>query len=86
VAFQGAEEKQPALRRILIPKTAVHQRDGRDVVWIARDGRVEKRAVTVAAPRGDEVTVSAGLTGSERVVVEGADKLVEGARITEAKR
>src|SRR6266704_3133870 len=61
VAFQGAEEKQPARRSILIPKTAVQQRDGRDVVWVARDGHVEKRAVTVAAPRGDEVTVSAGL-------------------------
>ncbi len=86
VAFQGAEEKQPARRSILIPKTAVQQRDGRDVVWVARDGHVEKRAVTVAAPRGDEVTVSAGLNGGERLVVEGADKLADGNRITEAKQ
>jgi RND family efflux transporter MFP subunit len=85
VAFQGAEEKQPALRSIRIPKTAVHQRDGREVVWVARDGRVEKRAVT-AAPRGEEVTVTAGLNGGERVVVEGADQLADGARITESKR
>src|SRR5213596_1087423 len=75
VAFQGGDEKQPALRSILIPKTAVQQRDGRDVVWIAQDGRVEKRAVTVTAPRGDEITVTAGLNGGERLVVEGADKL-----------
>src|SRR2546428_2182247 len=86
VAFQGAEGKQPALRSILIPKTAVQQRDGRDVVWVARDGHVEKRAVTVAAPRGDEVTVAAGLNGGETVVVDGAEKLADGARITEAKR
>src|SRR5437016_5001927 len=83
VAFQGAEEKQPTLRSILIPKTAVHQRDGRDVVWIARDDHVEQRAVTVAGSRGDEVTVTAGLNGGERLVVEGADKLVVGNRITE---
>ena len=86
VAFQGAEEKQPTLRTILIPKTAVHQRDGRDVVWIARDDHVEQCAVTVAGSRGDEVTVTAGLNGGERLVVEGADKLVVGNRITEAKR
>ncbi len=86
VAFQGAEETQPARRSIMIPKTAIQQRDGRDVIWIARAGRVEKRAVTVGAPRGDEVSVVAGLDGGESVVVEGADKLADGARITEAKR
>jgi len=86
VAFQGAEERQTARQSIMIPKSAIQQRDGRDVVWIARDGRVEKRAVTVTAPRGDEVTLTAGLNGGERVVVEGADKLADGDRITEAKR
>jgi RND family efflux transporter MFP subunit len=86
VAFQGAEEKQPASRNIVIPKAAIQQRDGRDVIWIARDGRVEKRAVTVGTRRSDEVTIAAGLTGGEKVVVEGADKLADGARITEAKR
>jgi len=86
VAFQGAEEKQPARRSIMIPKSAIRQRDGRDVIWIARAGRVEQRAVTVGTPRGDEVTVVAGLLGGERVVVEGADKLADGARITEANR
>src|SRR5436190_1807992 len=86
VAFQGAEDKQPAVRSLLIPKTAVQQRDGRDVVWIAQDGHVEKRAVTVTAPRGDDVTITAGLNGGEKVVVEGAEKLADGARIMETKR
>jgi RND family efflux transporter MFP subunit len=86
VAFQGADDKPSASRNIVIPKAAVQQRDGRDVIWIARDGRVEKRAVTVETRRGDEVTVTAGLNGGEKVVVEGADKLADGARITEANR
>jgi len=86
VAFQGAEETQPARRSIMIPKTAIRQRDGRDVVWIVRDGRVEQRLLTVGARRGDEVSVAAGLNGGETVVVDGADKLADGARITEAKR
>ena len=86
VAFQGADDKQSASRNLVIPKAALQQRDGRDVIWIARDGRVEKRAVTVGTRRGDEVTVTAGLNGGEKVVVEGADKLADGARITEANR
>jgi RND family efflux transporter MFP subunit len=86
VAFQGAEEKQPAGRSILIPKTAIRQRDGRDVVWIVRDGRAERRAVTAGTMRGDEALVTAGLNGGEKVVVEGADNLSDGVRITEAKR
>ena len=86
VAFQGAGEAQAANRSITIPKTTVRQRDGRDVVWIVRDGRVERRAVAVGATLGDEAIIAAGLTGGERVVVEGWDNLTEGVRVTEAKR
>ena len=56
------------------------------MVWIVRDGRVERRAVAVGATLGDEAIIAAGLTGGERVVVEGWDNLTEGVRVTEAKR
>lgn len=86
VAFQGSGEAAPASRSITIPKTAVREADGKSVVWIVRDGRAERRAITVAAKGGDEVTIAAGLSGGERVVVEGAESLVEAARVMEAKR
>ena len=86
VAFQGAGEGPAASRSILVPKAAVRQRDGRDVVWITRDGRVERRAVTVGAKNGNEVTIAAGLSGGEQVVVEGPADLAEGARVSEAKK
>jgi RND family efflux transporter MFP subunit len=87
VAFQGnMEETAPAARSLAIPKTAVYERDGRSVVWLVRDGRVESRAVTVGAQNGDEITIAAGLNSGERVVVEGAEGLVDGRRVTEAKR
>jgi len=47
---------------------------------------VEKRAVSVTEPRGDEVTVSDGFKGGKRLVVEETDKLDDGIRITEAKQ
>jgi len=86
VAFQSSGEAAAAQRSPTIPKAAVRQRDGRDIVWIVRDGRVERRAVTVGTARGDQVTIAAGVRGGDRVVVEGPDNLAEGARVTEAKR
>jgi HlyD family secretion protein len=86
VAFQSAGETTAAQRSVTIPKAAIRQREGRDIVWLVRDGRVERRAVTLGAARGDEVAVAAGVSGGDRVVVEGADNLAEGASVTEAKQ
>ena len=86
VAFQSAGNGQPAARNIAVPKIAVRQRDGRDMVWVVRDDRVERRAVTLGATRGDEVTIEAGLNDGEKIVVEGPADLTDAARVTEAKR
>jgi HlyD family secretion protein len=72
--------------RIVLPKAAVRQRDGRVVVWVVREGRVERRAVTLGGTQGDEATISAGLSSGERVVVEGGENLSENATVTEEKR
>jgi HlyD family secretion protein len=93
VAFQnGARsaseaEQASAKASITIPRSAVRQSDGRDVVWIVREGKVERRAITVGANQpGDQVEVSAGLNGGEKVVLEGASNLTEGAPVTEGKQ
>ena len=88
-AFQstGGTGAAPAANRsAIIPKAAVRQRDGRDVVWLVREGRAERRAVAVGTTRGDEVTIVAGLSGGDRVVVEGPDNLADNTRVTETKR
>jgi RND family efflux transporter MFP subunit len=86
VAFQGAGDGSAAARSVTIPKTAIVRQDSRDVVWIVRDNRLERRAVTTAGARGDEVVITGGLSGGERVVVEGPADLVDGARVTEKKK
>ncbi|HVP11077.1 MAG TPA: efflux RND transporter periplasmic adaptor subunit [Phycisphaerae bacterium] len=86
VAFQGGGEATAARPGLTIPKAAVRQRDGRDIVWIVRNGRVERRAVTVGTTRRDEVTIAAGLSGGDRVVMDGPDTLAEGVKVTEAKQ
>ena len=80
------EPRAAARGNMTVPKSAIRQRDGRDVVWVVRDGRAEQRAVTVGTTRGDDVAIAAGLSGGEKIVVDRTDHLAEGARVTEEKR
>jgi HlyD family secretion protein len=85
VVFQGASDAQATARSITIPKSAVRQRDGKEVVWVVQGGRAERRAITTGSTRGDEVTISAGLNGGERIVIDPVENLADGP-VTEAKR
>jgi RND family efflux transporter MFP subunit len=87
VAFRGSKDEAPAdARRVVIPKEAVQQENGRTVVWVVRDGRAERRAITISTVAGEDANVIAGLSGGERLVIEGAKVLVEGMHVKEAKR
>ena len=86
VAVQSAAETKTTPRSLTVPKSVVRQLNGNDFVWAVRDGRVVRRAVILGATRGDEVSVAAGLNGGEKIVLDGADKLIEGSRVTEGKR
>lgn len=85
VAFQRADAEPAAENHVTIPRAAVQQRAGRDIVWVVRDGRLERRAVTLGAIQGDQVSIVAGLSDGERIVTAGPDSLVEGAAVAEAK-
>ncbi|MBI3117583.1 MAG: efflux RND transporter periplasmic adaptor subunit, partial [Candidatus Hydrogenedentes bacterium] len=81
----SAGEAAPEQRRITVPKTAVHQRAGREMVWVVREGRVEERAVGLDADDGDNAVIAAGLEAGEVVVIEGPENLEKGARVTVEK-
>jgi RND family efflux transporter MFP subunit len=85
VAFRATDDAKavPASESVIIPKAAIQNRDNRDVVWVVRDGRVERRAVTIAQTNGDESTIAAGLSGGEKIVVNPPAALADGARISE---
>ncbi|MCA9286531.1 MAG: efflux RND transporter periplasmic adaptor subunit [Phycisphaerales bacterium] len=86
VAFRSAEEPETGQApTILLPAAAVSSRDGRDVVWVLRDGKVERRAVTIGERRNDQATILAGLNGGERVVVDAPPTLTDGASVKEAR-
>lgn len=68
---------------VIIPKDAVLSRDGRDVVFVVRDGRAERRAVTVSDTQGDDSMLSAGVTAGEKVVVGAPANLQDGMTVKE---
>ncbi len=88
VAFQAPATPATGTgaRAVVVPRPAVRSRDGRDIVWVAHDGRVTSRAVTIAAKNGDEITLATGLAGGEIIVIEGPDDLADGTPIAEMKK
>jgi RND family efflux transporter MFP subunit len=86
VAFREAAGAAPAAARpVLVPKAAIRQQDGRDVVLVVQGGRAERRAVTVTSTSANETEISAGLAAGERVVVEGPSDLTDGTIVKENK-
>jgi HlyD family secretion protein len=85
VAFHEAAGAKPVSNRaVTLPKTAVQQQNGRDVVLVVQNGRVERRAVTITSTGVDGAVIGTGLTAGERVVVDWPAGLVEGAAVREA--
>src|SRR5690349_3622478 len=54
--------------RIRVPAVAVERAGSDAFVWVARDGRAERRAVTVGAESEGQVEVLAGVTSGEELV------------------
>lgn len=54
---------------LVVPRTAVTERDGQHVVTVDVDGEHEERAVTVGAGNDDSVQVVSGLSAGDHVVL-----------------
>jgi RND family efflux transporter MFP subunit len=66
---------------VLIPNAAVHQVDGRQVVFVVRQGVLERRTVSVGAASGSDVEVTAGVAAGDEVVVTSTAALRDGHRV-----
>ena len=70
---------------VIVPKNAVLNRDGRDVVFVVQDGHAERRAVTVSDTQGDDSVLSAGVSAGEKVIVNAPADLQDGMAVKEKK-
>jgi HlyD family secretion protein len=84
VAFRGEAVAGPAAAaEVLVPRSAIRQDAGKDVVMVVQGGRAERRAVTVSGTTDSEAALSAGLAQGERVVVDGPKDLSDGTTVKE---
>jgi len=81
VTFLGEETgAAKAAARVLAPHDVVRQENGQPVVFLYRDGKVERRAVRVGATQGNDVEIIAGVADGDRLVV-GSEPLKDGQRV-----
>ena len=64
-----------------IPKSAVRSDSNASFVFLLRDGKVERRAVSLGLDRGTDVAVVAGLTPGDSIVVKGPEGLRDGDKV-----
>jgi RND family efflux transporter MFP subunit len=82
VAFRGdGEEGAASPAALLVPESAVRSEGETSVVFVVRDGSVERRAVAVGPAVGGRVEVRSGLRPSERVVLDPPPSLADGDRV-----
>ncbi len=84
VTFLGAaqkEERGAKTAAALVPQTAVRDDGGKKVVFLVKDDRLERRAVTLGGNRGSDTEVIAGLVVGDTVVVNGLPDLRDGEAI-----
>jgi RND family efflux transporter MFP subunit len=77
---EGAPEvSDPEKPRWFCPSSAVVHRDGKDYLWIANAAsRLELLEVSLGARRDDEVEITAGLVGGEKIVAQPPNTLEPG--------
>ena len=67
--------------RIIVPAEAVRSQNGRNVVWMVRDGRLQSRDVDAGPVSGNFREIRSGLSGGEQLLVAGVETPREGQRV-----
>ncbi|MFF0313366.1 efflux RND transporter periplasmic adaptor subunit [Micromonospora sp. NPDC005252] len=66
---------------VTVPASAVFSADGRDAVWVVRDGKADRAPVTVGVQGADLVQILNGVQAGDRVVVRGTDQVRDGQEV-----
>jgi RND family efflux transporter MFP subunit len=80
---QVAQERP---RGVLVPAGALHKDGSDDVVFVLKDRRAQRHAVTLGATSGESRVVLAGLSPGESVIVDAPAGLKDDTAVTEIKQ
>ncbi|HEX5219812.1 MAG TPA: efflux RND transporter periplasmic adaptor subunit [Verrucomicrobiae bacterium] len=87
VAFrESAGSASTATRALVVPKSAIRSQDGRDIVLVVKNGKAERRAVSVNNIAEDEAVLGAGVSSGEKVITDSPAGLADGVKVKEAKQ
>jgi RND family efflux transporter MFP subunit len=79
---EAAPAKGPApAPRVFVPGSAVHEEGGRSVVWVVRDGKVNRQQVDAGPVSAGRREIRSGLSGGEQVVTGQSGTLEEGKTV-----
>ncbi len=83
VAFLGSEQAAPGAvaAPVTIPKNSVRTDGGSQVVFVAGDGRAERRAIRLGNAKDDRLEVLSGLAAGEKIVIDPPGTLRDGSPI-----
>ncbi|MEU8255980.1 efflux RND transporter periplasmic adaptor subunit [Micromonospora inaquosa] len=70
-----------AVDAVTVPASAVFSADGRDAVWVVRNGKADRASVTVGVQGADLVQILNGVQPGDRIVVRGADQVRDGQEV-----
>jgi RND family efflux transporter MFP subunit len=79
VKGKGGDKGPPTVA--FIPKSAVHSDSSTSFVFLVKDGKLERRAVSLGMDRGSDVAVFAGVTPGDSLVVKGPETLRDGDKV-----
>jgi HlyD family secretion protein len=89
VTFLGAElEKKPGAEAAsfpLVSQSALREDDGKKIVFLVKNDRIERRAITVGSNHGSDAEIVAGLVVGDTVVTKGPPDLHDG-QVVEIKK
>jgi RND family efflux transporter MFP subunit len=80
----GAQVQQ-APRGVLVPAAALHKDADKDIVFVLKDGKAQRHAVTLGGNVGDSRQVLAGISSGDSVIVDAPAELKDGAAVVPAK-
>ncbi|MEM9290935.1 MAG: efflux RND transporter periplasmic adaptor subunit [Acidobacteriota bacterium] len=67
---------------ILLSRRAITRIDGKDAIWVVRDGAAEQRFVTLGRERGALMEITSGAAPGERAIADPPQGLSNGAAVT----